>query len=63
MYSEKEVLSNYIKQELSNMFCPQCQETAHKVTSLTILGDIAMATIYCNVMDMEEEVRVYLEYV
>ena len=63
MLSEKEELNDYIKQELSNMLCPQCGETAHEVTSLTIYGDIAMATIYCNVVDMEEEIRVYLEYV
>lgn len=63
MHSEKEELSDYIKQELSNMLCPQCQGTAHKVTSLTIYGDIAMATVYCNAVDVEEEIRVHLEYV
>lgn len=63
MHSEKEELSDYIKQELSNMSCPQCLGTEHEVTSLTIYGDIAMATVYCNVVDMEEEIRVYLEYV
>ena len=63
MHSEKEELSDYIKQELSNLPCPQCEETSHKVTSLTIYGDIAMATLYCQVVDMEEEIRVYLEYV
>ena len=63
MHSEKEELSDYIKQELSNLPCPECEETAHVVTSLTIYGDIAMATLYCNVVDMEEEIRVYLEYV
>ena len=63
MHSDKEELSDYIKQELSNMPCPECQKTGHEVTSLTIYRDIAMATIYCNVVELEEEIRVYLEYV
>jgi len=63
MDSARNELSNYIKQELSNIPCPKCQQIAHEVTSLTVHGETAMATIYCNVLHIEEEVRVYLEYV